>query len=81
MTVPSSPRIVLEISEATAYAGTPKPLQVAIYKMDENERGHGHRIAGPKYGGSGSRLLKRIEIDKATARAMIGYLQEVGSDA
>lgn len=32
--------------------------QVAISKTDENGYGHGHRLAGPKYSGSGENVIE-----------------------
>ncbi len=72
-------RVYLEISMATAISG--EPIQVNICTRDDNGSGHGHRIAGPKYGGSGSQLLKRVEIDAATAKAIRSYLDLVATEA
>lgn len=65
--------VTLEIHEATAYAG--RPLQVSI-----GNGHHGYRIAGPKFTASGARLLRRIELTKRDADAMISYLREVEGD-
>lgn len=71
----SAPGVYLEIDEATAIAG--KPIQVSICVRDENGGGYGSRIAGPKFGGSGSRRLKSIRIDKRTADDIASYLGRV----
>lgn len=64
------PAIALEIHEATTYAG--KPIQVSI-----GDGSTGYRIAGPKFGSSGSRLLRRIELTERDAREMLVYLRQV----
>ena len=62
--------VYLEICEATAITG--KPLQVLI----RNDR-HGHRLAGPKFGASGSRVLRQIKLTPRDADAIRGYLSEI----
>lgn len=67
--------IYLEVSRATAYAG--QPLQLNVSQLDENGAGHGHRIAGPKFVGSGSQLLGRVRLSPADVEALRGYLDRV----
>ena len=47
--------------------GWTKNLQLNIAKLDENDRGWGFRLAGPKYNGSSKNLL-RTELDERAAR-------------
>lgn len=67
--------IYLEISKATAYAGS--LIQVSIIKLDEKGSGHGSRLAGPKYTSSGSRILRRIKIDSEFVKEISPYLAQV----
>lgn len=46
--------------------GWTKDLQLNIATLDENGRGGGYRLAGPKYNGSSKNLL-RVELDERDA--------------
>lgn len=51
-------------------------LQVSICKQDADGSGHGYRIAGPKYDGSGKALLKHV-INERDKSEIESYLREV----
>jgi hypothetical protein len=53
-------RITLEVDRDTLTGG----IQVNISKLDENDAGHGYRLAGPKYLGASESLL----VHEVTAR-------------
>lgn len=55
-------RIVLDVDRD----GWTKNLQLNIATLDENDRGMGYRLAGPKYNGSSTNLL-RTELDDRDA--------------
>jgi len=65
----------LEVHRATGYAGAPLQLSVNVY--DDRGGGHGYRIAGPKYGASGSVLELRHRMTPRDARELISYLERV----
>ncbi|MFJ9988627.1 hypothetical protein ACIQUD_32220 [Streptomyces globisporus] len=46
--------------------GWTKNLQLNIVTLDENSSGMGYRLAGPKYNGSSTNLL-RVELDERDA--------------
>ena len=71
--------IWLCIDEATGYAkvGGRYPIQVCIMQYDESGVGDGYRIAGPKYGVSGSRSLHRVRITEHIAVEIRRYLDKV----
>lgn len=48
-------------------------LQVSIQKVDGNGAGHGYRIAGPKYSGTGENLLTHA-LTERDAREVRWYL-------
>jgi hypothetical protein len=50
-------------------------FQVSIGEYDEKGGGHGYRIAGPKYDGKGSQLLKK-KITKQMAEEIMSYLRK-----
>jgi len=78
-TATSKAGIWLCIDEATGYAkvGGRYPIQVCIMQYDESGVGDGYRIAGPKYGASGSRPLRRIKITPDVAVEIRRYLDKV----
>jgi len=53
-------------------------LQIGINKEDPDGGGHGYRIAGPKYDGSGKTLLKH-KITKRDVDEIRSYLRAVAS--
>ena len=65
-------RIVIDVDRD----GWTKGLQLNIAQLDENDAGHGYRLAGPKYNGSSKNLLRR-ELDKRDAREIRQYLDAV----
>lgn len=56
--------------------GWTKNLQLNIVKLDENDRGMGFRLAGPKYNGSSMNLL-RTELDERDAAEIRAMLNAV----
>lgn len=62
-------KLVMEVSKD----GWTKGLQLSISYLDENSRGHGYRIAGPKFNGSSVTLLK-TELTERDAAEIRGYL-------
>jgi hypothetical protein len=67
--IPQESGVFLEVFKATAVGDA---LQINI----GNGR-HGYRLAGPKFGASGSQLLKRVRLSERDAEAIRGYLAEV----
>lgn len=65
----SSKRIVMDVSKDGWTGG----IQLGISELDEYGRGHGFRIAGPKYNGSQKRLLE-VELDQRAADEIRSYL-------
>lgn len=65
-------RITLEVSRD----GWTKGIQLSINRLDEKGIGHGYRIAGPKFNGSGEMLLKH-ELSQRDADEIRGYLDAV----
>lgn len=59
---PTGKRLVLEVSKAMAYAG--HPIQVNLSVLDADGTGFGTRLAGPKFGGADSKLLRSTELDE-----------------
>ena len=53
-------------------------LQVSIGKSDDDGGGHGYRIAGPKYDGSGKQLLCHT-LTQRDKEEIISYLNEIPS--
>lgn len=51
-------------------------LQVSINELDENDLGHGHRLLGPKFSGSGEMLARR-DLTGYDADAIRNYLDAV----
>ncbi|MFJ4847597.1 hypothetical protein [Streptomyces sp. NPDC088733] len=51
-------------------------LQLSINERDEDGRGHGYRLAGPKFNGSGEPVLS-AELDERDAREIRAYLDAV----
>lgn len=51
-------------------------LQVSINDGEPGKGSHGYRIAGPKYDGKGTQLLKK-EITKREAEEILSYLEKV----
>lgn len=67
-----SKRIVIDVDRD----GWTKNLQLNIANIDENNRGMGYRLAGPKYNGSSTNLL-RAELDDRDAGEIRDALDEV----
>lgn len=65
-------KLILEVSRD----GWTKGLQLNIAKVDENDRGHGYRLAGPKFNGSSKTLLK-VELDQRDVDEIREYLNAV----
>jgi hypothetical protein len=65
-------RLIMEVTRD----GWTDGLQMSISQLDENGAGHGYRIAGPKFNGSGEVLLKR-ELDERDAAEIRAYLDAV----
>lgn len=65
-------RIVIDVDRD----GWTKGLQLNIAELDENDGGHGYRLAGPKYNGSSTNLL-RTELDDRDAAEIRQYLDAV----
>jgi hypothetical protein len=57
-----SERIVIDVDRD----GWTKNLQLNIVTLDEHDSGTGYRLAGPKYNGSSTNLL-RVELDERDA--------------
>ena len=51
-------------------------LQLSINQLDEHGAGHGYRLAGPKFNGSGEALLSRT-LDERDAGEIRRYLDAV----
>ena len=54
--------------------------RINIQCENENGAGHGHRLAGPKYGGGGGTMLSRVELaedDIDALREYIGIWDEI----
>jgi hypothetical protein len=51
-------------------------LQLSINQLNETGVGHGYRLAGPKFNGSGKNLLTR-ELDERDVSEIRGYLDAV----
>jgi len=71
----SEKKLVLEIDRATAYAGN--PIRACISVLDEEGRGSGHRLFGPKYAGIPGKMLKTYELDERDRQAIRSALDEV----
>lgn len=70
MTDTSTPdRLIIEV-DRDGWTGS---LQVQIARLDADDTGDGYRLAGPKYNGSGERLL-RAELDQRDANEIRSYL-------
>ncbi|MGC5400173.1 hypothetical protein ACPXCP_31090 [Streptomyces sp. DT20] len=67
-----SERIVIDLDRD----GWTKNLQLNIAKLNENDRGMGFRLAGPKYNGSSTNLL-RTELDERDAAEIRAMLDAV----
>ncbi|MFE2407043.1 hypothetical protein ACFXDE_01730 [Kitasatospora sp. NPDC059408] len=65
-------RITIEVCRD----GWTKGLQISINQVDENGRGHGYRLAGPKFNGSSTSLLK-TELDDRDATEIRALLAAV----
>lgn len=50
-------------------------LQLSIGAYDETGAGHGYRIAGPRYSGTGRKLLKR-RLTERDAQEIRAYLDQ-----
>jgi hypothetical protein len=61
--------VFLDVYKASAVGDA---IQISI----GNDR-HGYRLVGPKFGASGSQLLKRVRLTSRDAAAIRGYLDEV----
>jgi hypothetical protein len=68
----SDQRIVIDVDRD----GWTDGLQLNIAQLDENDTGHGYRLAGPKYNGSSENLLRRT-LDERDARKIRQYLDAV----
>jgi hypothetical protein len=51
-------------------------LQLSINATDENGSGHGYRIFGPKYNGSGHGIT-RVVLDRRDADEIRAYLDQI----
>jgi hypothetical protein len=68
------PEMAIYISvDRRTYDGT---LQISIGQQDDDGGGHGYRIAGPKYDGSGKTLLRHV-ITARDKEQIISYLRQV----
>ena len=56
--------------------GWTKGIQLSINQLDEEGLGHGYRLAGPKFNGSGETLLTRT-LDERDAEEIRRYLDAV----
>ncbi|HEY3652342.1 MAG TPA: hypothetical protein VGL33_30540 [Streptosporangiaceae bacterium] len=56
--------------------GLTNSLQLSINQLDEDDAGHGYRLAGPKFNGSGKVLLSRT-LDERDAAEIRRYLDAV----
>jgi hypothetical protein len=56
--------------------GLTNGLQLSINQIDEDDAGHGYRLAGPKFNGSGKVLLSRT-LDERDAAEIRRYLDAV----
>lgn len=65
-------KVVIEVGK-DGWTGS---LQLGISQLDENGSGWGHRLAGPKFNGSGETLLSRT-LDERDAKEIRGYLDAV----
>nr|BFD90691.1 hypothetical protein KitaXyl93_20510 [Kitasatospora sp. Xyl93] len=65
-------RLIIEVCRD----GWTKKLQINIAKVDKNGCGHGYRLAGPKFNGSSTGLLK-TELDERDASEIRSYLDAV----
>ena len=66
-----TPRIVMDVTRD----GWTNGVQLGISALDENGSGLGYRIAGPKYNGSQS-LLLRTDLDERDAREIREHLDK-----
>ena len=51
-------------------------IQVSISELDDEGGGHGYRILGPKFNGSGELLAKKV-LDQRDAKEIEAYLIKV----
>jgi hypothetical protein len=65
-------RIVMDVDRD----GWTKGLQLNIVGLDENDHGWGYRLAGPKYNGSSTNLL-RVELTERDASEIRQMLDKV----
>jgi hypothetical protein len=65
-------RLTIEVSRD----GLTEGLQLSINQLDEEDAGHGYRLAGPKFNGSGETLLTRT-LDERDAKEIRRYLDAV----
>ncbi len=65
------PRIVIDVDRD----GWTKRLQLNVAKLDADGHGWGYRLAGPKYNGSSTNLL-RCELTARDAAKIRQYLDE-----
>lgn len=72
LTAGSSDRLTLEVSRD----GWTGRLQLSINQLDSDGCGHGYRLAGPKFNGSGEKLLTRT-LDERDAEEIRTYLDHV----
>jgi hypothetical protein len=49
-----------KVTMTVSQDGATGRLQLAVHKVDETGAGHGYRIAGAKFSGSGRTLLTRV---------------------
>lgn len=62
-------RVVIEIDRDGLTGG----LQANISELDEVGYGHGYRLLGPKYSGTGTNLARKV-IDQRAAREILRYI-------
>lgn len=67
-----SDRLTLKVSRD----GWTGQLQLSINQLDSDDCGHGYRLAGPKFNGSGETLLSRT-LDQRDADEIRAYLDRV----
>lgn len=72
---PTGKRLVLEVYKATTFVGD--PIQVNLKVQDVDGSGVGTRLAGPKFGGAGSKLLRSTELDERARQDIRRALDEV----
>ena len=65
-------KVTIEVSRDGWTGG----IQCSINEMDESGGGHGYRIGGPKFNGSGE-VLACWTVDRRDAEEIMAYLRKV----